>query len=178
MLETCRVLDLTDHRGLVCGQILRDLGADVIHVEPPGGSGARRVGPFAGDVEHPERSLHWWAYARGQRSIVLDLDDRAGRDELLRLARGADFLVESAAPGIMAARGLGYADLAAVNPSLVHAKHGTTIVESARFLLSETPTRVAGPAPESGADNDHVLAQILGYDEERVTELVVAGAFG
>ncbi len=62
--------------------------------------------------------------------------------------------------------------------TIEHPTHGTTTVESARFLLSETPTCVAGPAPESGADNDHVLAQILGYDEERVTELVVAGAFG
>ena len=142
MLETCRVLDLTDHRGLVCGQILRDLGADVIHVEPPGGSGARRVGPFAGDVEHPERSLHWWAYARGQRSIVLDLDDRADRDELLRLVRGADFLVESAAPGAMAARGIGYADLAAANPSLVH--------------VSITPFGQNGPKAH-WADSDLVL---------------------
>jgi crotonobetainyl-CoA:carnitine CoA-transferase CaiB-like acyl-CoA transferase len=62
--------------------------------------------------------------------------------------------------------------------TLEHATHGATIVESARFLLSETPTRVAGPTPESGADNDHVLTNILRYDEERVTELVVAGAFG
>lgn len=142
MLETCRVLDLTDHRGLVCGQILRDLGADVIHVEPPGGSGARRIGPFAGDVEDPERSLHWWAYARGQRSIVLDLDDRADCDELLRLARGADFLVESAAPGVMAARGLGHADLAAVNPSLIY--------------VSITPFGQTGPKAH-WADSDLVL---------------------
>ena len=142
MLDTCRVLDLTDHRGILCGQILRDLGADVIHVEPPGGSGARRMGPFAGDVEDPERSLHWWAYARGQRSIVLDLDERADRDALVRLARGADFLVESAAPGVMAARGLGYADLAAANPSLVY--------------VSITPFGQSGPKAH-WADSDLVL---------------------
>ena len=147
MLDTCRVLDLTDHRGLVCGQILRDLGADVIHVEPPGGSPARGVGPFAGDDPHPERSLHWWAYARGQRSIVLDLDTPAGRDVLLGLVRGADFLVESAAPGVQAARRLGYADLATVNPSLVY--------------VSITPFGQTGPKAH-WADSDLVLQAAAG----------------
>ena len=48
-----RVLDLTDERGQLCGRLLADLGADVILVEPPGGSSSRRVGPFVGDVERP-----------------------------------------------------------------------------------------------------------------------------
>ncbi len=120
MLSPYRVLDLTDERGLLCGQILADLGADVIAVEPPGGSPARRIGPFAGDVPDPERSLLWWAYARNKRGITLDLDQDDGREKLRQLAAGADFLIESAAPGQMAARGLGYGDLAAINPALVY----------------------------------------------------------
>ena len=79
MLSPYRVLDLTDEWGLLCGQILADLGADVIAVEPPGGSTARRLGPFAGGEADPERSLHWWAYARNKRSIALDLQTEAGR---------------------------------------------------------------------------------------------------
>ena len=75
MLRGYRVLDFTDERGLLAGQILADLGADVIHIEPPGGSRARRRGPFVDDREDPEGSLLWWAYARNQRSIVLDLED-------------------------------------------------------------------------------------------------------
>ena len=51
MLSPYRVLDLTNERGLLCGQILADLGADVIAVEPPGGNSARRLGPFAGDCD-------------------------------------------------------------------------------------------------------------------------------
>jgi benzylsuccinate CoA-transferase BbsE subunit len=51
---------------------------------------------------------------------VLDLESEADRAELRRLAQGADFLIESFAPGHMAARGLGYADLAAVNPALIY----------------------------------------------------------
>src|SRR5438552_6061265 len=82
MLSPYRVLDLTDERGLLCGQILADLGADVVAVEPPGGSSARRIGPFAGDTPAPERSLFWWAYARNKRGITLDFDKEAGRDRL------------------------------------------------------------------------------------------------
>lgn len=119
MLSPYRVLDLTTERGLLCGQILADLGADVVHVEPPGGAAARRLGPFAGDVRHPDRSLFWWAQTRNQRSITLDLNRPAGRDVLRRLARGAHFVIESDEPGAMAARGLGAGALAAENPALV-----------------------------------------------------------
>ena len=46
LLSPYRVLDLTDERGLLCGKILADLGADVVQVEPTGGSPARNLGPF------------------------------------------------------------------------------------------------------------------------------------
>ena len=46
LLSPYRVLDLTDERGLLCGKILADLGADVIQVEPPGGSTAQEHWPF------------------------------------------------------------------------------------------------------------------------------------
>jgi len=120
MLHGYRVLDFTDERGLLAGQILADLGADVIHVEPPAGSRARRLGPFAGDAEDPERSLFWWAYARNQRSIALDLDAAEDRSVLARLLAGADFLIESEAPGVMEARGLGYASLRRDHPGLIY----------------------------------------------------------
>jgi crotonobetainyl-CoA:carnitine CoA-transferase CaiB-like acyl-CoA transferase len=120
MLEPYRVLDLTDERGLLCGQLLGDLGADVIQVEPPAGSRARRIGPFVGDVPHPDRSLYWWAYARNKRSLTLDLAHAEGRALLRRLVRTAHFLIESDRPGMLAALGLGYADLAAINPALVY----------------------------------------------------------
>ncbi|MFM7062793.1 MAG: CoA transferase, partial [Actinomycetes bacterium] len=120
MLGHIRVLDLTDERGHLAGFILRQLGAEVILVEPPAGSAARRLGPFAGDVADPERSLHFWAYNRGKKSVVLDLTTPAGRDDLLSLVDGADILIESAEPGRMAALGLGHDVLAARNPALVH----------------------------------------------------------
>ena len=120
MLSPYRVLDLTNERGLLCGQMLADLGADVVAIEPPEGSSARRLGPFAGDEPDPERSLYWWAYARNKRSITLDITTAKGRDRLLELAADADFLIESEVPGRMAELGLGYDDLAAANPALVY----------------------------------------------------------
>ncbi len=59
MLSPYRVLDLTNERGQLCGQILGDLGADVILVEPPEGSRSRH-GPFYKDEPHPDRSLYFW----------------------------------------------------------------------------------------------------------------------
>jgi crotonobetainyl-CoA:carnitine CoA-transferase CaiB-like acyl-CoA transferase len=120
MLSPYRVLDLTTRRGLLCGQILGDLGADVIHIEPPGGAEARRIGPFAGDIEHPDRSLFWWAQTRNERAVTLDLESAEGRDVLRRLVAGAHFLIESDDAGAMAARDLGPEHLLALNPALVH----------------------------------------------------------
>ncbi|MCY4516311.1 MAG: CoA transferase [Acidimicrobiaceae bacterium] len=115
------MLDLTDHRGQMAGSLLADLGADVVLVEPPSGSAARSVGPFvAGREGDPEASLWFWSYNRGKRSVALDLDDPRDQQRLRDLAVSADVLIESDAPGAMAARGLGAADLAQVNPGLVY----------------------------------------------------------
>jgi crotonobetainyl-CoA:carnitine CoA-transferase CaiB-like acyl-CoA transferase len=120
VLSPYRVLDLTDERGLACGCVLADLGADVVQVEPPDGSSARRCGPFLKGDPDPEHSLYWQAYARNKRGLVLDLEDAGGRAELLRLAEGADFLIESRGAREMERLGLGYEQLAARNPGLVY----------------------------------------------------------
>ncbi len=86
-----RVVDLTDQRGDLCGRILADLGAEVIKVEPPGGTPARRHPPLLPDGT----SAFWAAMGRGKRSVVLDLDDSDGLDRLDRLLAGADVVVES-----------------------------------------------------------------------------------
>ena len=157
MLSPYRVLDLTNERGLLCGQMLGDLGADVVQIEPPGGSSARRLGPFVGDVPHPDRSLHWWAYNRNKRSITLDLDATEGQTILRRLVEHADFLIESDTPGVQAGRDLGYADLAAINPELVY--------------VSITPFGQDGPKA-LWADSDLVLMAaggplLLNGDDDR-----------
>jgi len=119
LLAPYRVLDLTDERGLLAGKILADLGADVVQIEPPGGSPARNIGPFYGDDPRPEKSLYWWAYAANKRSITLDLERTDGRALLEKLVAEADFLFESYDPGYLEKMGLGYERLAVINPKLV-----------------------------------------------------------
>jgi crotonobetainyl-CoA:carnitine CoA-transferase CaiB-like acyl-CoA transferase len=119
MLGRYRVLDLTDEGALICGQILADLGADVILVEPPGGLRARSVGPFAGDAPDANKSLDFWALNRNKRSVALDLETPVGKEDLLELAKTADLLVASGPAGRLERLGLGYDTLARVNPGLV-----------------------------------------------------------
>ena len=57
LLNSNRVLDLTDEKGFLCGKILADLGADVIKIEKPGGDQARSLGPFYHGEPDPEKSL-------------------------------------------------------------------------------------------------------------------------
>ncbi|MCH7844007.1 MAG: CoA transferase [Chloroflexi bacterium] len=119
LLAPYRVLDLTDERGLLAGKILADLGADVLQIEPPGGSPARKIGPFYGDDPQPEKSLFWWAYAANKRGITLDLEQKDGQALLEKLVAEADFLIESFTPGYLDGLGLGYQHLAEINPKLV-----------------------------------------------------------
>ena len=114
-LSAYRVVDLTDERGLLAGQMLAKLGAEVIQVEPPGGSSARRVGPF--DAEG--RSLYWSAYAAGKRGVTLDIEAPEGRARLHGLLADADILIDCAEPGRMARLGLDHPSLTDAFPRLV-----------------------------------------------------------
>lgn len=91
----------------MAGNILGSLGAEVVLVEGPGGRGRDR-GPVASDGT----SLEWWAFRRGAKSVVIQ-----NHDQLLELVAGADVLIESPDPGLALDRD----ELAAVNPSLIHA---------------------------------------------------------
>ena len=122
MLSHLRVLDLCDERGVLAGQMLADLGADVIQIEPPGGSQARGIAPFFGDeASERERSIFWSAYTRNKRSVTCDLRKPAGRELLRRLIATADILFESGDPGELAALGLGYEQLQDEHPELIYA---------------------------------------------------------
>jgi crotonobetainyl-CoA:carnitine CoA-transferase CaiB-like acyl-CoA transferase len=113
MLETYRVIDLTDERGNLAAFMLAGLGADVVLVEPPGGSAGRRRGPFAGDVDDGEHSLTFWGWNRGKRSVVLDLTCADGQAALAELGAGADVLIENGTVPV------DLAALRAANPALV-----------------------------------------------------------
>ena len=112
-LDGLRVLELTHvMAGPFCGQVLADLGADVVKVEPPGtGDSSRRsMGTAA-----------FLAVNRNKRSLALDLKDDAHRAAFLRLADGADVVLENNRPGVTERLGVDYATLSARNPRLVYA---------------------------------------------------------
>ena len=121
MLQHYRVLDLCEGISQFAGYLLASLGAEVIAVEPPGGVRSRYLGPFVDDEPDAERSLGHWAYNQGKRSVTADLTSASGRQQLLELVKSADALIEDAPVGQMASLGLGYDNLAAVNPAIVHA---------------------------------------------------------
>jgi crotonobetainyl-CoA:carnitine CoA-transferase CaiB-like acyl-CoA transferase len=119
LLDNCRVLDLTDDKGYLCGKILGDLGADVVKIEKPGGDPGRMKGPFVKDVPHPERSLYWFAFNVNKRGITLDIETERGSAIFKKLVERADFLIESCRPGYLDRIGLGYSALHEVNPAII-----------------------------------------------------------
>ena len=122
LLAPYRALDLTDVRGQIAGMMLGDLGADVIRVEPKGGSEARNVGPFLDKGPEGDRSLSFSAYNRNKRSIEIDFDTEAGRACFLELVAGADFVFDSGPPSLLDQAGLGFEKLRESNPHLVHVR--------------------------------------------------------
>lgn len=96
---------------------LADFGADVIKVEPPGGDETRSWAP---PVDSRGRATFFLAANRNKRSVELDLKDPADLGLARELVRRSDVLVENFRPGVMDRLGLGYEELAAVNPGLIY----------------------------------------------------------
>ena len=116
-LTGVRIIDLTTVvMGPFATQILADLGADVVKVEPPEGDVLRHIAP----MRHPGMGHIFLHHNRSKRSIVLDLKQPAGRDALLRLARAGDVLIYNVRPQAMRRLRLGYDDVTAVNPRIIY----------------------------------------------------------
>ncbi|HEX5451268.1 MAG TPA: CoA transferase [Candidatus Limnocylindrales bacterium] len=114
-----RVLDLANDLAAYASRLFADLGADVIRIEPPGGSSSRREPPVV--VDRGETVSLFDAFVNaGKRSVVLDLEQPAGRAELARLLGTADVLIETFSATAGDELGLNPADLASEHPRLVH----------------------------------------------------------
>lgn len=118
-LDGLRVIELGNELGEYAGRVLAGLGADVIRIEPPEGASTRAIGPFAGDAEDPDRSLYFWHYNHGKRSVALDLDTPAGQQSFHELAARADVILDSTPRGWTEARGIGLGELRASDPALI-----------------------------------------------------------
>ncbi|MFD5816617.1 CaiB/BaiF CoA transferase family protein [Streptomyces sp. NPDC127038] len=118
-LDGLRVLDLaTLFAGPLAATMLGDFGAEVVKVEHPAQPDpSRGHGPSKDGI-----GLWWKLLGRNKRTITLDLSKPGGRDTLLRLAAGADVIIENFRPGTLEKWDLGWAELSAANPRLVLAR--------------------------------------------------------
>ena len=106
--------------GPFCAKLLACLGAEVIKIERPGrGDGARRVGPFPGDIPHAEKSGLFLYLNTGKKGITLNLKSSAGLSIFRKLVVCADILVENFAPRVMPGLGLDYGSMEEINPGLI-----------------------------------------------------------
>ncbi|WP_028219594.1 CaiB/BaiF CoA transferase family protein [Paraburkholderia oxyphila] len=115
-LEGMKVIDFTRVlAGPLCTKTLRDLGAEVIKIEPPGGDSGRGGVPHIGTM-----SVYYAQQNAGKRNLSLDLNWPEARAIVTDLCREADIIVENFRPGTLARFGLGYEQVREFNPGVVY----------------------------------------------------------
>ena len=120
-LEGVRVVELARIlAGPWAGQILADLGADVIKVESPEGDDTRHWGPPFVERDGDRTAAYFHACNRGKRSVTADFRTEEGRAFVRELCTGADIVIENFKLGGLRRHGLDYESLAALNPGLVY----------------------------------------------------------
>ena len=150
-LSGIKVLDLSeDIAGSFCSRLLADYGADVLKVEPPGGSAMRRFGPYYHEEPHPEKSLFFLILNLNKKGVTLDLESASGRRLLHELTPHVDLIVESYRPGHLADLGMAYDDLARLNPGLV--------------MTSVTPFGQTGPYSQYAGEEivSYAMGMVMG----------------
>ncbi|WP_068317088.1 CaiB/BaiF CoA transferase family protein [Polycladidibacter hongkongensis] len=116
VLELARIL-----AGPWIGQTLADLGAEVIKVESPAGDDTRRWGPpFIENADGSKDAAYFHACNRGKRSVIADFSKQEDLEHVRRLAASADVVLENFKVGGLVKFGLDYANLKALNPSLIY----------------------------------------------------------
>lgn len=120
-LEGIRVIDLTHVlAGAMATMMLADLGAEVIHIEPPQGDDAREFGPFAGEPGK-NHSAYFVSLNRNKKSMVLNLKHEKGKQILRELIKISDVIIENYRPTAMSELGFSWAEIQKINPAIVYA---------------------------------------------------------
>jgi crotonobetainyl-CoA:carnitine CoA-transferase CaiB-like acyl-CoA transferase len=118
-LKGLRVADFSQLvQGPSATQLLGDMGADIVKIEPRAGEWSR--GWSIGDTFIKGESLSYLAFNRAKRSITLDLKAAEGKEIALRIIKSSDILIENFRPGVMDRLGLGYETLSASQPGLIY----------------------------------------------------------
>jgi crotonobetainyl-CoA:carnitine CoA-transferase CaiB-like acyl-CoA transferase len=112
-LSGLRVLEFTHAvMGPTCGLLLADMGAEVIHIEPPQGDETRRLKGFG--------TGYFPFYSRNKKSLAIDVKSEEGRQIIYELVKKADVVVENFGPGTMDRLGFSYAQLTTHNSRLIY----------------------------------------------------------
>jgi crotonobetainyl-CoA:carnitine CoA-transferase CaiB-like acyl-CoA transferase len=120
-LDGFRVLDFTQNiAGPMAGQVLADLGAEVIKIEAPIGEAARHITAVL--PGRPPLATLFLPHNRGKKSVVADLTNAETKQQILRLVDSADVVLEGFRPGVMERMGLGPDEMRSRNPKLIYAR--------------------------------------------------------
>ncbi|MDD5167470.1 MAG: CoA transferase [Syntrophales bacterium] len=119
-LEGIRVVDLSHVLAApTTTMFLADMGAEVIHIEPPRGDDAREFGPFAGEPGK-NRSGYFISLNRNKKGMVLDLKQEKGKEILRELIKVSDIIIENFRPTAMRKMGFGWDDVQKINPRIIY----------------------------------------------------------
>ncbi len=152
-LEGLRVLEFTHAvMGPCCGLLLADMGAEVIHVEPPHGDHTRRLKGFG--------TGYFWMYNRNKKSLAVNLKTEAGRDLIYKLCEEVDILVENFGPGTMERLGFGYEKVKSINERLIYCslKGFLSGPYEKRHAMDEVVQMMGGLAYMTGRPGDPLRA--------------------
>ncbi|MFC1981288.1 CaiB/BaiF CoA transferase family protein, partial [Chloroflexota bacterium] len=119
--------------------------AEVIKIEKPGGDPSRRIGPFYQNIPDPERSLYWFAYNMGKKSVTLDIHSIEGQEVFMKMVKHADVVIESFPPRYLCQFGLDYPVLRKLSPKLI--------------MCSVTPYGSTGPYKDYKASDLVAMAE-------------------
>lgn len=163
-LDGIRVVDLTNMlMAPYTTQIIGDLGADVVKVEPPEGDPIRKIGPH----RSPDMGPIFLNTNRSKRSVVLDLKTEDGHAAVMEMIRKADVLIYNRRPQVMARLGLSYETVREANPRIIYA---------GIFGYGQNGRYAAKPAFDDliqGAAGIPALAQMAGSEEPAYSPVAV-----
>lgn len=175
-LDGVRVIDFGQFIAApAAAQVLVDLGADVIKVEPIHGEAARGIGP------HGDAMLQ--TYNRNKRDIAVDLKDPRGQEIARQLIAGADIVLQNLRPGVMDSFGLGADDVRSRNPEIVYATvsgfglHGPSKFRAGLDIAAQAESGLMWVTGEADGEPQKVGSQIVDAATAYVCAQAILGAY-